>query len=43
MAVYSPTSDGCMATQNVEAVGGGQGITAKNREQNNRTGLSEAR
>ena len=26
-----------MATQNVEAVCGGQGNTAKNREQNNRT------
>ena len=39
MVACSPTSIGCVATQNVEAVGGGQGMTAKNREQNNRTAV----
>ena len=42
MVACSPTSIGCVATQNVEAVGGGQGITAKNKsktEQNNKTAV----
>ena len=39
MVACSATSSGCVATQNVEAVGGGQGITAKNREQNNKTAV----
>ena len=39
MVACSPTCNGCVATQNVEAVGGGQGNTAKNREQNNKTAV----
>ena len=39
MAACSPTNSGCVATMNVEAVGGGQGNTAKNTEQNNRTAV----
>ena len=40
MSARSPTNSGYVATMNVEAVGGGQGITAKNKsitEQNNKT------
>ena len=42
MVACSATSIGCVATQNIEAVGGGQGITAKNKsktEQNNKTAV----
>ena len=39
MVACSATSSGCVATQNVEAVGGGQGNTAKNRKQNSKTAV----
>ena len=35
MVACTPTSGGCVAVQTVEEVGGGQGNSAKNREQNN--------
>ena len=42
MVACSATSIGCVATQKVEAVGGGRGITAKTKsktEQNNKTAV----
>ena len=35
MVACTPTSGGCVAVQTVEELGGGQGNSAKNREQNN--------